>query len=238
MLVIAHRGASLHAPEHTLAAYDLALDQGADVLEIDLRITADAQLVTIHDPTLERTVGDPREVAALRLEEILELDPATRPVPLDTVLGRYGERAPLLIELKDPEPVSEGRLVEAIERHGLADRVVVQSFDHAGLRRIRRLERGISLAALFRRAGDRETVLGAVDEAARWAGAITCYHPALEGGDVLEAAHRRGLAVWTYTINDDGEAERVGALGVQGIVTDAPDRVRDAADRRAALAGR
>lgn len=238
MLVIAHRGASLHAPEHTLAAYDLALDQGADVLEVDLRMTADAELVTVHDPTLERTVGDPRAIGDLTLAEVEALDPATRPVALDAVLARYGPRAPLLIELKDPEPVSERRLVEAIERHGLVARVVVQSFDHAGLRRIRRLERGISLAALYRRAGDRETVLGDVDDVARWACAVTCFLPALEGGDVVEAARARGLAVWAYTVNDAAEAERVAALGVAGIVTDAPDRVVGAvAAHRTALTG-
>src|SRR3954451_4574005 len=87
--VIAHRGASAYAPEHSFAAYDLALVQQADVLELDVRSTADGELVLVHDPTLLRIAGDPRGVEGLTGAAIAELDAATRPPSLEAFLERY-----------------------------------------------------------------------------------------------------------------------------------------------------
>src|SRR3954469_3555179 len=88
--VIAHRGASAHAPEHTPAAYDLALAQGADRLELDVRPLADGTLAVVHDRTLARTCGDPRAVGRLAPEDLEALDPRRRPLLLEAVLRRYG----------------------------------------------------------------------------------------------------------------------------------------------------
>src|SRR5215212_8927313 len=120
--VIAHRGASGYAAELTLEAFDLAVEQGADVLEVDVRVTADLELVTLHDPTLLRTVSDPRRVDELTGSEIGDLGHPARPVPLDDVLGRYGSPMRYLVDLKDPTPAWEPRVVETIERHGLRER--------------------------------------------------------------------------------------------------------------------
>src|SRR5918993_392641 len=89
--VIAHRGASAYTPEHTFAAYDLALEQGADALELDVRSTADGALVLLHDATLLRTTNDPRRVDELTSAGLAELDHPAAPVALDSVLGRYGD---------------------------------------------------------------------------------------------------------------------------------------------------
>jgi glycerophosphoryl diester phosphodiesterase len=231
MLVVAHRGASLQAPEHTLEAYDLALQQGADVLEVDVRVTADGELVAIHDPTLERTTGDPRAVADVEAGEIAELDGRTRPPTLDTVLERYAQRTRLLLEIKDPEPASERRLAEAITRRELGDRVAVQCFDHEALRRLQRLAPELTVVALYRLTDDRDVVLAGLGEAASWASAVNCPLRALDGGEVVRAAARLGPAVWTYTVNDAREAERLATLGVAAIVTDAPGRIGEAVAR-------
>src|SRR3712207_6332765 len=99
--VIAHRGASAHAPEHTFEAYDLALAMGAQAIELDVRDIGGA-LVVQHDRTRERVGRDP--------------------LPLDDVLARYGRATRYWIELKDATAAGERALVEAVERPGLRER--------------------------------------------------------------------------------------------------------------------
>src|SRR3954447_5926385 len=102
--VVAHRGASAYATENTFAAFDLALEQGADVLEFDVRAAGDGHLVLVHDPTLERLTGDPRAVSGLTRAALAALDELARPASFDDLLDRYASKARLLIDLKDPSP--------------------------------------------------------------------------------------------------------------------------------------
>jgi glycerophosphoryl diester phosphodiesterase len=136
--VIAHRGASAYAREHSFAAYDLAIVQGADALELDVRSTSDGRLVVLHDSRLLRTARDPRAIAALCAADVAALDEAVRPPTLDAVLDRYGSATRWLIELKDPTPGCEHGLALALGARGLERATVVQSFDAAALRRLRR----------------------------------------------------------------------------------------------------
>src|SRR3712207_2813268 len=149
--IIAHRGASAYAAEHTIAAYDLALAQGARTLEVDVRTTADGELVVVHDATLLRTAGDPRRVDRLTHTAIRRLHPAVRPLRLDEILTRYAARARFLIDLKEPTPAWEAGVIEAIDRHGLRDRVVVQSFDGEALARLHDIAQWLPIARLYRR---------------------------------------------------------------------------------------
>jgi glycerophosphoryl diester phosphodiesterase len=143
VLVVGHRGASGAAPEHTLAAYDLALAAGADYIEQDLQLTRDGVLVALHDPTLDRTARGPAEhctgpVIEKTLAQIRTCDvgswfnaafpAAARPeyaglrIPtLDEVLARYGRRARYYVETKNPEdaPGMEEALLALLDRHGL-----------------------------------------------------------------------------------------------------------------------
>src|SRR5687767_2911268 len=99
--VIAHRGASAYAPEHTCAAYDLALEMGADRLELDIHPAGDGELVVNHDATLRRTTGDPRALADMTLAELLAFEHSHRPLTLDEVFTRYGGETRFLVEIKD-----------------------------------------------------------------------------------------------------------------------------------------
>lgn len=229
-LVIAHRGASGHAPEHTLAAYDLALDQGADALELDVRVTADRELVLVHDATLERTTGDPRRVEELTLAELAALDHPARPVALGAVLARYGRRTRWLVDLKDPRPAWEGLVVEAIERHGLRDRATLQSFDLDALARLARIAPGVPLAALYRRAA---SLALDVDAVPAFAAAVGPWHGVVDEALAARAA-LRGLRLHPWTVNDRVEARRLLALGVAGLITDVPDVVVEARPRAVA----
>lgn len=218
--LIAHRGASGYAPENTFAAFDLALEQGADVLELDVRVTADNDLLALHDPTLERTTGDPR-----RHDQLVDLpDHPAAPPTLDAVFARYGAGPRYLIDLKDPLPRWERRVVDAIERHGLQERCMVQSFDLVALARLHREAPWLPISALYRRATSLE--LDPVD-VPRFACAVGAWHVVVDEVFVARA-RARGLAIHPYTVDDADEAARLVQLGVDGVITNVPDAVADA----------
>lgn len=220
--VIAHRGASAYAPENTPTAFALAVDHGADVLELDVRTTADGELVVLHDPTLARTTGDPRAITDVTARDLRALAPAVRPPRLTDILDRFGARAKLLVELKAVPPAFEASLVAAITERGLRRRTVLQSFDHLALRRIARAPGAPRLAALFPPEADVAAALPAV------ASFVAGVGPAAESIDerVVSAAHARGLAVRAWTVNDADAMRRLVDLGVDGLITDVPDVAR------------
>jgi glycerophosphoryl diester phosphodiesterase len=214
-MIIAHRGASAYAPEHTFAAYDLALRMGADVLEIDIRVTADATLVAVHDATLARTTGDPRRVDEVRLGD---LPPELRPLTLDAVLERYGDATRYVVDLKDPRAPVERMVAAAVTRHRLRDRVEVQTFDRRSLRRAR----AASLAQLYPPPVGHADVLRDIRRVASFADAIGPLSQVVDG-EVVRTAHAHRLRVQPYTVNDPGEMKRLLELGVDALITDRPD---------------
>lgn len=224
--VVAHRGASAYAPENTLAAHDLALEQRADALELDVRSTADGTLVLSHDETLLRTTGDPRRVDELTAEAIDEIPSLSRPVALEDLLRRYGRRTRYLLDLKDPTPAWECAVLDAIERHGLCDRVIVQSFERGSLRRLRDACGWVALNALYRRAEDPYEDLPGV---ATYATSVGAWHDKIDADFVMQA-NAAGLAVRTWTVNEPDDIARAMAIGVDGIITNVPDVARGVID--------
>jgi glycerophosphoryl diester phosphodiesterase len=223
--LIAHRGASAKEPEHTFAAYDLALEMGADMLEVDLRLTADGQLVAVHDRTLLRTLGEDRRISDLRLCDIWEIESPLRPLGLHEIFARYGPRTSYLLDLKAPAPPMERYVARAIARHGLRDRVMVQTFSRRGLQRMRRCDPEVSLAQLYARntpaaliRGDLERVASFADAVAPEAGSVNA--------DLVTAAHRLGLRVQPWTVNEPGQISRMLRSGADGLITDVPDVAR------------
>lgn len=229
--VIAHRGASEYEPEHTFAAYDLALAQGADVLEVDVRITADDQPMVLHDATLERTAGDRRALSSLRRRELEALDPAVRPLHLGDVLGRYGDEARYLIDLKAPSDAVVGAVIGEVVASGLLGRVQIQAFGRRGLRRVRSAHELVSLAQLYLPHSPAGLIRRDLARVATVADAIGPEAGSVEPG-LVAAAHDRGLRVQPYTVNDPVRISELLAMGVDGVITDAPDRARAAAGAR------
>lgn len=167
--IIAHRGASGYAPEHTWFAYDKARDMGADYLELDLHMSADNQLMVIHDDTLERTTSGEGNVKDHTLEALKALDAGSwfnqahpeyanddyagaKLLTLDEVIDRYGDSVRYYIETKSPEryPELQRALVETLEAEGLVDAgaVVIQSFSQDSLKQIHELNADIPLVQL------------------------------------------------------------------------------------------
>jgi len=229
MRVIAHRGASAYAPELTFAAFDLALAMGADTLELDVRRTADGELVLLHDRTLARTAHDVRRIAGVTLADLERLPERIRPLTLDAVFARYGTSTRYWVETKEPVRETELELVALIERHGLREQAGVQSFDHRSLRRMHRLHPHLRLASLFRRGTPPALVRAALSRAATYACTVAPAAGSIDAA-LVHAAHARGLTVQAWTVNDEREMARLHALGVDGLITDVPDRARALVD--------
>lgn len=224
--VVAHRGASAHAPEHTLAAFDLALAQGADVLELDIRLTLDGEPVVLHDRSLARTTGIARDIGAVRSSE---LGAPNAPPSLRAVLARYGRATRWLIELKDPTPALEQAVAGAIHDHRIGDLTTVQSFDWDALDRLRLSSPLLDAAPLLGEGLERRQVLmGLWRAAGRHRSVGLCRHTVDAG--VVETARALGLRVRAYTVNAPREMRRLVDIGVDALITDDPATARRIVD--------
>jgi glycerophosphoryl diester phosphodiesterase len=128
-LVIAHRGASAYEPENTLRAFELAIEQGAEMIELDLHMTADDQVVVIHDETLDHTTNLTGRVRSLTLDQVKLADAGKgEKVPtLDETLDLCSGRARLYLEIKDP--AAAAATLHAIRNRRLQDQILIASFD-------------------------------------------------------------------------------------------------------------
>jgi glycerophosphoryl diester phosphodiesterase len=235
-LVFAHRGASADRPEHTGAAYRLAIEQGVDGLECDVRLTRDGHLVCIHDATLRRTSDGRGRVSSLTLDELRRVDfgGGERVLTLDELLrlaAGAGRPLRLLVETKHPSRFGsavEERVVALLREHGLvgpgrsADgslRVTVMSFSPLAVRTVRGLAPELESVFLYEvtspRVRDGRPPFGA-GVLGPGVGALRS-HP-----DVVARAHGRGHRVYVWTVNTPDEVALVTGLGVDGIISDRP----------------
>ncbi len=226
-LVIAHRGASGTLPENTPPAYQLAIEQRADVIEIDLHRTRDGAIVVAHDESLEG-LGGRGENADAVFREVRALDAGggERVPTLNEVLDRFGPRVPLNLELKRgtraPYPGLEAATLAAVVERGLMGTTLFSCFEDAVLQRLRELSGSARVALLLSpRNADRPL------ERARAVGA-EALNPwvGLAKPELIEAAHAEGLAVYVFTVDAQDEMRRLLDLGVDGLFTNHPDRLR------------
>jgi glycerophosphoryl diester phosphodiesterase len=231
-LIIAHRGASADAPENTIAAFELAVEQGADALELDLHLSRDNHPVVIHDFTLDRTTDGAGPVAERTVRELKRLDAGgwqghrfrgQRIQTLQEVFERFRGRTRFWIELKggsDLYPGIEERVVSMIEIYDVMEAALVQSFDHSALARIRALNPGIRLGALVAQPPLDPSVLpaGAADAICPGVHLVTA-----EGAARLRQA---GLDCYVWTVNEPAQMDRLVEWGVSGIITDRPGVLR------------
>lgn len=221
MLVYAHRGSSARLPENTLAAFQGALDDGADGVEFDLHATADGVPVVIHDRELERTTNGTGHVDAISLPDLQALDADGERVPtFAEVLDLLGGRLRLDIEIK--QAGIEREMLDLLARHP-GTTWAVSSFGWDVLRVMRRLAPEAELWPLAEHAGP-ELIAVAREIGAP---AVALYHEAYDraSADQLAAA---GLNVVVWTVNDPAEARRVRDLGAVGCCTDDPAGIRTA----------
>lgn len=224
----AHRGASSAAPENTLAAFKLAEEQGADGLEFDIQLSADGVPFVIHDETLQRTTNGQGRVDRLPARELMKLDAGGwysekflgEPLPtLETVLDWSGERLRLNLEIKHPR--ADVAVLKLLDRFPKA-RVLVSSFDHALLERMRNLRDDLPLGFLNDSRFWRRALARAVRNRA------FSFHPRVGqvSRPLMQACRRQGLEVHVWTVDDPTEALRLRRLGVSGIFSNRPEVLR------------
>ena len=232
-----------------MAAFDLACKLGSGAIELDVQRSADGVLVAFHDATLERVARGPAGACRGRVDdrtfpELRRCDVGSwfneaRPqlarasyarlrIPsLREVLQRYGRVTGLCLELKHPEhaPGIEEQVVAELERGRLgADRVLVQSFSGPSLERVHELAPRLPLHRLFAPASPPWLLRRELELVAGYGAGIGLWRGDVDR-ELIEAAHRHGLAVGVYTVNEPAELAALVSLGVDGIVTDFPDRL-------------
>ena len=257
--VVAHRGSSDDAPEHTLHAYKRALAEGADGLECDVRLTRDGHLVCVHDRRIDRTSNGRGILSTLELAELNELDwgswrdtwedfedpempdrDKSQILTLRRLLEAVAEvdrRVEVAIETKHPTRYAglvERRLVALLDEFGWAGArspVRVMSFSQLSLRRLRYLAPDLRSVMLFERVPLRFRD-GSLPEGVAIAGPsieIVRSHPRY-----VERAHRHGHPVHVWTVDAVDDIALCRDLGVEAIITNRPGRVLRALGREAA----
>lgn len=237
MVIAAHRGSSGRAPENTLAAFRLAVKAGVDMIELDVRLTADRHLVVFHDRRLGRTTEGSGPVWTKTLAEMRALEAGSwfshrfrgEKIPtLQEVFRVVPRSVAINIEVKtdgDPRRTAdlEETLLAAIRPEADGRTILVSSFNHALLRRLHRRAPELRLGALLMPVRDiarRSTAL------ARRLGvsAFICSLSRLRKR-LVRNAHRNNQTVLVYGVNTAGHLARARRFGVDGIITDFPDKM-------------
>lgn len=220
VMTIGHRGAAGHAPENTLAAIEAGIALGADFVEIDVRRTADGALVALHDAAVTRTTDGKGRVTALSLREVKALDAGSgeRIPTVEEVLKTAAGRAGVMLELKI-RGIAD-LTVQAVEKAEFPSPVMYASFLHHELAKVRAAAPQAVLMALFDRL-PRAPVAHTVDCGATYAG---LRHDRVSRR-LVEAFHEEHVLVWVYTANRRDDIARALSSGVDGVISDFPERI-------------
>lgn len=231
-LVIADRGASADAPEHTIAGFELALEQGADGIRLDVRLSADHHPVLARDFSLERTTDGSGPVHAHSMRELKRLDaggwrgPGFRGQRIQTLaemLERFRGRSRFWIEVPAGSatyPDIEERIVSTLEIYDVLGQTVVQSAEPMVLDRMRSLNREIALGLVVARAPlDAQILAGGSLHA-------LCPSADMATEEALRRIGRSGLATYVWTVDEPARMDRLIEWGASGIVTGRPGLLR------------
>ncbi len=233
--IYGHRGSRTRLPENTMPSFQLALEEGADGLEIDVRLTKDGTVVVCHDPDLKRVGDADFTILEHTWEELSKMSVHCPEVFGDRFKGQYfvpqleellaylAETDALLnIEIK-PQPKRkygeiEEKTLALVEKYGMKDRVFYSSFDHYILAKLKELDPSVKTAILYN---------SPLYHAGAYAKEIGCFaiHPSMNGAlqySDLEKALELGMDCNVWTINQAENAKKLVELGATGIITDVP----------------
>ncbi len=234
--IIAHRGDSANAPENTLAAFRLALENRADGIELDVMLSADQKLVVIHDDTLDRTTNGHGQVSDTPLAAMRDLDAGRwfkpefegEPIPLlEEVFAEFGSKFLINVELKNyktpRDPLPE-RVVEMVKRYNLSDTVLLSSFNARNLPRVKSLAPeirtglltlpgvlGLPMRGLLGRRFDADDL-----------------HPYYRdvSARMVDSRHKLGQRVNVWTVDAPDDLRRLQSLGVDMVICNDPAHAR------------
>lgn len=224
-LIIGHRGASAEAPENTLAAFGLALEMGADGVELDVQLSADGRVVIIHDATVDRTTNGRGKVSHLSLAELKALDAGSgQMIPtLDELFTAFGPRLLYNVEIKGfawGNQALEIAVADRIAAYHLENHVLVSSFNPLSVRRSRRHLTRSTLVGHIHMAAWQRFFFHLVPAAAAHP------HVRLVDEQYMAWAKKTGRRVHVWTVDEPAEAQRLARLGVHGMITNRPGLIR------------
>jgi glycerophosphoryl diester phosphodiesterase len=231
-IIFAHRGASAHAPENTLAAFNLAIEQGADGIELDVKLSRDGHVVVIHDPTVDRTTGANGRVKDMTLDELRTMGAGSffadtfkdEKIPtLEEVFESVGKKTIINVELTN-YTTRHDQLVESVcmlvKRFGLQKRILFSSFLGSNLSKSRSYLPNVPTGMLAL-----DGIPGAWHRSFGFAfGKYDALHPHLKDAtqDQIYFVHRLNRRVHVWTVNEEDDMRRLFRWGVDAIFTDDP----------------
>lgn len=239
-LIWAHRGASAYAPENTLEAFQLAVDMGADGVELDIQLTKDGEIVVIHDETIDRTSDGKGWVKDMTLEELRRFNynkthPQTEHADIPTMREVFTLLKPtdlfINIEIKTGvvfyEQIEE-KILALTKEMGMEERVCYSSFNHYTVTKIHRLDPSTQVGFLY--------ADGPIDMPSYGLKhGVNALHPALynlqfEG--FVEECKKHGLKLHVWTVNEKEHIQMCRDMGMDAIITNYPDVARKIVDER------
>lgn len=231
MQLIAHRGASAHAPENTLASFSRALKMGAKAIELDIALSRDGELVVLHDADLKRVAGKLGRVDKFSAKELKMTDVGSwfsseffgEGVPsLTDVFDLVKKKAALHIEIKGGcrfYPKIEEKLARLLRREDSSHGSLISSFDHEALYHFRRLDKKAHIGYLL----GRTSLTRAFREISEIGAESLNLDLRQVNEKIVSDCHERGLKVLVYTVNARRELSRLEKMGVDGIFTNYPE---------------
>ena len=236
---IAHRGASGrgHAPENTLAAFQKAIEVGVDGVECDVHCTADGEVVVIHDHSLDRTTDSKGNVRKMTLGEVKEADAGSwfdlqfageRIPTLREALEVMKGKAVTVVEIKQEGIVD--KVIKSIEDAGSVAEVVIISFHASALKDSQEINPRIPRSFLMggkRAIEKRGDILKLIQQATELGGGLDLASKTVTP-KLIKESHKRGVAVWAWTVDDEAEMEKLAEMGVDAITSNYPEKLNNA----------
>lgn len=237
VIVIAHRGAAGSAPENTLASVALAVEQGADMVEIDVQESADGEIVVIHDSDLMRVGGSPLKIWEAGYAELQQVDVGSwygpqfrgqRLPTLEQVLELCKGRSMVDIELKyyGHNERLEERVADIVERTGMENQIVLMSLVNDIVVSMKALRPAWTVGLL---------TATAVGDLTRSDADFLAVHVGIASSRFVRRAHAAGKEVYVWTVNDELNMSRMMSRGVDGVITDHPALARQVIEERAEM---
>jgi glycerophosphoryl diester phosphodiesterase len=233
LIKIAHRGASGSFPENTRLAFQKAIDARADMIELDCQLTLDGHIVAFHDEKLARVAKARGTVGGRSLEQLKQLDIGSwrkktfsgeRIQALEEILALVDGQVRLCIDIKQYPGSPAGvelKLLFTLTHFDYMDRVIVSSFDYHCLRRVRELAPAALIGVICGKGMKEDPITAGIALGAR----SIHLQKELASRDFLHRAWDEGFDVYVWTVNDLAEMEKFASLGVQGIISDYPERL-------------
>nr|WP_156324458.1 glycerophosphodiester phosphodiesterase [Bacillus sp. FJAT-27251] len=246
VVIVSHRGASGHAPEHTMASYELGTKMHGDYIEVDLQMTKDGHLITMHDMRVDRTTNGTGLVKEATLTEIKKLDAGSwfnekypllaKPeyaglkVPaLEEVFQKFGNNRSYYIETKSPDVYHgmEKELLRLVNQYNInKDKLLVQSFSKDSLRTMHKLDPSIKLVQLLSHRSNAVISQAEINEVKTYATGLGA-NQAYLNEEYVKQVTASGLELHAYTINDKARMQQLIDWGVTGMFTNFPDLLHE-----------